>query len=486
MKKSLELQRMEKRYWVVLIMPIFLLALYITTSMHHWLWEPLGPHLNQEYELRTNLQALSLLKQQNAELHSLSNSTTSIQKADILEQIRLNQEVQQILLSGHHNGTLREPIEGSAPYRPNNELMSVWRCKEVRKEAIVKNPGVEWRPKAGRFLVMICDSGQMTNHFICLQKHVYFGALLNRTLVLPHEDLDYKYEHLLDITHMKKCLGNNRVMTFKEFEAIREKNLYINTLICYLHDCYFDKDHQRKWETLGFTFGPRRDAWPYHTGLLHPATHTHPHDILTKFSSEEEVIATGDLYYAEFKDSAVAHVCLNLFQPHRSIIVTAQRFVQTYLGTSFLSLHFRRHGFLLFCNKKIPNCFFPIPQAAECIQKTIQVSNPKLIFLSTDAPESEIKELRSMVSVPLVMRSEAHEAQAKWDSLLWRKKLESDPAVMAMVDKAIAAMGTVFVGTRGSTFSDDIQRMRNESGTANSCDCNLCDGELPSFTAELP
>jgi len=106
--------------------------------------------------------------------------------------------------------------------------------------------------------------------------------------------------------------------------------------------------------------------------------------------------------------------------------------------------------------------------------------------MSTDASESEITELKALVSAPLVMRTMSHEPEAKWDALLWRKGLESDPAVMSMLDKTIAAMGVVFIGTRGSTFSDDIQRIRNEWGSAATCDGNICDEEVPSFLAESP
>lgn len=474
---------MDRKYSVLLLLlPVILLALSLITSLQHWLWVPV-PHLYSNTKTLTpwqaNVKALSFLKLQEEQLLATLNTTIEAQKEKYLvDELKTIQELQHTLSKSNANLQVQVDTLG---------------CKKLRAEEIARPAEeVAWRLNEGRFLIMLCNSGQVTNHLICLQKHMLFGALLNRTLVLPHESLDYKYAHLLDIAHIKKCLGDNRVISFEEFEErTRNKSLHINKLICYMPNCYFDSDHQAKWETLGFTFGDRQDAWPSDDlkATSFPNSHILAHEILTRFSCEDEVIAVGDLYYANLPDIEslpVSHKCRNLVQPHPLIVLTAQRFVQTYMGSNFLSLHFRRHGFLVFCNRQSPSCFYPVPQVARCIQKQLQRSNTTIIFMSTDASESEITELKALVSAPLVMRTMSHEPEAKWDALLWRKGLESDPAVMSMLDKAIAAMGVVFIGTRGSTFSDDIQRMRNEWGSAATCDGNICDEEVPSFLAEIP
>ena len=467
---------------LLLLLPVILLALSLITSLQHWLWVPV-PHLYSNTKTLTpwqaNVKALSFLKLQEEQLLATLNTTIEAQKEKYLvDELKTIQELQHTLSKSNANLQVQVDTLG---------------CKKLRAEEIARPAEeVAWRLNEGRFLIMLCNSGQVTNHLICLQKHMLFGALLNRTLVLPHESLDYKYAHLLDIAHIKKCLGDNRVISFEEFEErTRNKSLHINKLICYMPNCYFDSDHQAKWKTLGFTFGDRQDAWPSDDlkATSFPNSHILAHEILTRFSCEDEVIAVGDLYYANLPDIEslpVSHKCRNLVQPHPLIVLTAQRFVQTYMGSNFLSLHFRRHGFLVFCNRQSPSCFYPVPQVARCIQKQLQRSNTTIIFMSTDASESEITELKALVSAPLVMRTMSHEPEAKWDALLWRKGLESDPAVMSMLDKAIAAMGVVFIGTRGSTFSDDIQRMRNEWGSAATCDGNICDEEVPSFLAEIP
>ena len=52
-----------------------------------------------------------------------------------------------------------------------------------------------------------------------------------------------------------------------------------------------------------------------------------------------------------------------------------------------------------------------------------------------------------------------------------------------MLDKTICAMASVFIGSSGSTFTDDIFRLRKDWGVASVCDENLCQGERPNFIA---
>ena len=48
-------------------------------------------------------------------------------------------------------------------------------------------------------------------------------------------------------------------------------------------------------------------------------------------------------------------------------------------------------------NAKKPSCFFPIPQAADCISRVVERANTPVISLSTDAAESETSLLQSLV-----------------------------------------------------------------------------------------
>jgi hypothetical protein len=84
-------------------------------------------------------------------------------------------------------------------------------------------------------------------------------------------------------------------------------------------------------------------------------------------------------------------------------------------------------------NVKTPSCFFPIPQAADCIIRIVEKGNTPVIYLSTDAAESETSLLQSLVvlngkAVPLVKRPPRNSAE-KWDALLYRHGLGDDSQV---------------------------------------------------------
>lgn len=89
-----------------------------------------------------------------------------------------------------------------------------------------------------------------------------------------------------------------------------------------------------------------------------------------------------------------------------------------------------KYSCLFSSNAKQPSCFFPIPQAADCITRLVERANTPVIYLSTDAAESETNLLQSLIVlngkvVPLVKRP-ARSSAEKWDALLYRHGLEGD------------------------------------------------------------
>ncbi|CAK9149909.1 unnamed protein product [Ilex paraguariensis] len=56
--------------------------------------------------------------------------------------------------------------------------------------------------------------------------------------------------------------------------------------------------------------------------------------------------------------------------------------------------------------------------------------------------------------------------------------------VEAMVDKTICALSTVFIRSSGSTFTEDILRLRKDWGSASPCDEYLSRGEVPNFITD--
>lgn len=324
---------------------------------------------------------------------------------------------------------------------------------------------------------------------------MFFAALLNRVLVIPSAKVDYAYSRVLDIEHINKCLGRKVVVTFEELAEAKKNHVHIDKFICYFSHptpCYVDEEHLKKLKGSGVSLSKLEPAWV--EDVKKPSKRT-VQDVQSKFSTSDDVIAIGDVFFADLEQDWVmqprgplAHKCKTLIEPSRLIMLTAQRFIQTFLGKNFIALHFRRHGFLKFCNNKQRSCFYPIPQAADCITRVAERANTPVVYLSTDATESETGLLQSLVvvngkAVPLVKRPARNSAE-KWDALLYRHGMEGDGQVEAMLDKTICAMSSVFIGASGSTFTEDILRLRKDWGSASLCDEYLCQGEDPNFVAE--
>ncbi|KAF5198700.1 O-fucosyltransferase, partial [Thalictrum thalictroides] len=349
----------------------------------------------------------------------------------VLKQIRLNKEIQQALLSTHRVGNLSEMVNDNVDSR----FVGYSGCKKVDQMGEKKT--IEWKPKSNKYLFAICLSGQMSNHLICLEKHMFFAALLNRILVLPSSKFDFQYDRVLDIDHINQCFGRKVVISFEEFSQIKKKNMRIDRFICYVslpQPCYVDEDHAKRLKALGLSIPKLEPAWV--EDVKEPKNRT-VKDVMEKFSSNDEVLAIGDLFYADVEKEWItqpggplSHKCKTLIEPSRLIMVTAQRFIQTFLGKNFIALHFRRHGFLKFCNVKTQSCFFPIPQAANCITRVAERANTPVIYLSTDAAESETDLHQSLTMlngrpIPLVKRPARNSAE-KWDALLYRHNIEGD------------------------------------------------------------
>uniref|UniRef100_A0A1J3FPE1 O-fucosyltransferase family protein n=1 Tax=Noccaea caerulescens TaxID=107243 RepID=A0A1J3FPE1_NOCCA len=456
----------------------------------------------------SELRALYLLRQQQLALLSLWNGTLvnlSLNQSVLFEdvksavskQISLNKEIQEVLLSphrtGNYSGSGNETDSGHYSYGYD-------RCRKVDHQKLSDRKTIEWKPRSDKFLFAICLSGQMSNHLICLEKHMFFAALLDRVLVIPSSKFDYQYDKVIDVDRINTCLGRNVVVSFDQFKekAKKKKNRppRIDRFICYFSTpqlCYVDDEHIKKLKGLGISIDGKLEA-PWSEDIKKPSKRS-AEDVKRSFESDDDVIAVGDVFYADMEQDLVMqpggpinHKCKTLIEPSKLILLTAQRFVQTFLGKNFVALHFRRHGFLKFCNAKSPSCFYPIPQAAECIGRIVERSNAPVIYLSTDAAESETGLLQSLVVVdgkivPLVKRPPRNSAE-KWDALLYRHGIEDDSQVDAMLDKTICAMSSVFIGASGSTFTEDILRLRKDWGTSSMCDEYLCGGEVPNFIAE--
>ncbi|OAY79424.1 hypothetical protein ACMD2_25717 [Ananas comosus] len=310
---------------------------------------------NQQFELR-NLWNRTLLSARSPS-YTPYNSSVSVPlekfRLAMLKQIKLNREIQEALLSSHRfENTRLDPLNNNVGFDPSVLEFNV--CQKVDKPA--ERRTIEWKPKKDRYLLAICLSGQMSNHLICLEKHMFFAALLDRVLILPSHVVDYQYERVLDIDHINRCFGRNIVVSFEEFRKMSKKKVHVDEFICYMASppCFLDEEHIKRLKSLGISLGKIEAAWSEDAKLKEQEKRV-ADDIRSKFSSDVEVLAVGDLFYADVEEEWVmqpggplSHKCNTVIQPSRLIMLTAQRFVQTFLGSKFIALHFRRHGFLKF------------------------------------------------------------------------------------------------------------------------------------------
>ncbi|KAL8098776.1 hypothetical protein AgCh_031484 [Apium graveolens] len=488
----------NKRYLFAILLPFFFLIVYFTTDLKSIFFRSSLSDSNFDNISRmreSELRAISLLQNQQLRLINLLNHTSFVNNSAylnsaLLTQISINKQIQHALLFSHQLGNMFNDDNSS-----NDTDRTYFGACPKLDVRFAERRSIEWKPRENKYLFAICVSGQMSNHLICLEKHMFFAAVLNRVLVIPSPKVDYEFSHVLDVEHINKCLGRKVVVTFDEFAETKKNHLHIDRFVCYVSlptACFVDEDHLKKLKPLGVSYNKLETAWV--EDVKKPTVRT-IHDVAAKFSSDDDVIAIGDVFFADVErewvmqpGGPIAHKCKTLIEPSRLIMLTAQRFIQTFLGEGFTALHFRRHGFLKFCNAKKPSCFFPVPQAADCITRVVERANTPVIYLSTDAAESETSLLQSLVilngkTVPLIKRPARNSAE-KWDALLYRHGLQEDSQVDAMLDKTICALSSVFIGSSGSTFTEDILRLRKDWGSASQCDEYLCESEQPSFIAE--
>lgn len=367
----------HKKYYIVAVsLPLIIVLIYFFLPLGRLFngISIVNPSSPSDFMRESELKALYLLRNQQQSLLDLWNKTlaeaqsrsnasapnlTSVPfdefRSAVLDQIKMNRQIQKALLSSHRpkNATAASGADDDN-VGPDLANYGLDVCKKVEWPANRRT--IEWKPKEDRFLFAICISGQMSNHLICLEKHMFFAALLDRVLVFPSEKLDYKYDEVLDLNHINECFGRKVVISYKEFVEMKKNKVKIDKFICYIAKppCFLDEDHIKRLKDSGISLGKIEAAWP-EDAKLKKQKKRFVDDLRPKFSSDDEVIAVGDMFYADVEEEWVmqpggplAHKCRALLQPSRLIVLTAQRFVQTFLGSNFIALHFRRHGFLKF------------------------------------------------------------------------------------------------------------------------------------------
>lgn len=170
---------LNKRYLFAIFLPVLILILYVSVDLHGLFpanvakvrLDSAGDSMHE-----SELRALYLLKQQQSQLvamwnQSFFNINNSISnqnsyrffqdaKSILLNQISLNKQIQQVLLSPHKTSNFSQNDDAWNPaFGPDG-------CRKKDSWATDRR-AIEWNPKQDKYLFAICFSGQMSNHLIC-------------------------------------------------------------------------------------------------------------------------------------------------------------------------------------------------------------------------------------------------------------------------------------------------------------------------------
>ncbi|CAK9179819.1 unnamed protein product [Ilex paraguariensis] len=94
------------------------------------------------------------------------------------------------------------------------------------------------------------------------------------------------------------CWGREVVLTFEEFVENSKHHLHIDKFICYFslrQPCFVDDEHVKKFKGLGVSMAKLESPWV--EDVKKPEKRT-VKDVLEKFSAGDDVIAIGDVFFA--------------------------------------------------------------------------------------------------------------------------------------------------------------------------------------------
>ncbi|CAI5470262.1 unnamed protein product [Closterium sp. Yama58-4] len=147
----------------------------------------------------------------------------------------------------------------------------------------------------------------------------------------------------------------------------------------------------------------------------------------------------------------------------------------------FVAVHWRRGEMGMGCKEPGVMCHVRAAQAAGCIARVMEKAGGiKTVFLVSDASPKELTEIRNALfqhiqDLRLVMLPPNLRGQ-KWAARLKSYDFQHQGLIVSTVDKCVAALADIFLGTAGSSFTLDIQRLRSGLRTASCEDSFICEG----------
>lgn len=348
----------------------------------------------------------------------------------------------------------------------------------------------------GKYILAVCIGGRMNNRLKCFLRFLWIATMLNRTLIVPMEDLNsrrphfikekqpYDYNVVFNISHTQACFPPGRVETMDSYlRKVGKTELRVERVIT------FPGGLQRLSMTLPKVLKiPPKKEW---------STLVHSDEIavenLTKVVSDvkESVITIINLDLLHLRSLPVwlrlglatgwNISCHVIIQPHSAVIAAAEGFVSSYVGSKYAAAHMRRSDFFRYCSAP-KNCYRPIRELARCLQSKMGKSGLDTLFLSTDAESEEVVFLESLLSKESVLgppitvvKLPRSLADRFWAEKLIKEKYERSEAARATIERIICSMASEFYSSPDSTFSGGIASLRIASNRSSCHDSLICD-----------
>lgn len=323
-----------------------------------------------------------------------------------------------------------------------------------------------WVPRQDKFLLVMCFRGRASNRHSCLKRTLVMASLLNRTAIIPEDDVcpsatpKLSIKRLYDLAHLEKCLNGDikdeepkRIVLLPPGQELKVTRLFCEGNGCPGTNCVRPK--VRMPEPSGFLFKQSSRAV---IGL----------DMVERTAEQTDdirVLALGDLFYTVVEDFDVGFGvalgpvlgadCSPLLRPPQEIYAAATIFSQVYLGKDYAALHLKRTDMRLFCSKA--GCDFPsLGGAAQCVAYQMEALGLRQLFLSTDGGIPEVYYLEKLLINRGIMVAKFPFEKAS--------ATELSPVENLLVDKLLCAQAKVFVFQSSSTFALQVFDLRADMG----------------------
>lgn len=332
----------------------------------------------------------------------------------------------------------------------------------------------------------MCHDGQLNNQLKCMLHFFTAAALLNRTLVIPphsfsHGDLfGWPWELALDIPSAQRCLGPDAVISLADLRARlggggSNADVAIDAVVCFSDRFCAPRE---QWNVADLRLAlPPGEPRNLNRSSFSPAA-------LRRALEPEagaRVLALEDLFRQTFEMVHRGQYPLrsrcgggNYLVAHPAITGAAQGFAEAVLGgrDGFLAVHLRRGDFYKFQRLPVVDRLWPtIPQVARLLLKQGKRRHISRVFLASNAHLEEVRFLEKLLEavksgsemklffLPRLVdlpKEVTHPWAKPWLDL----RLDDNDHATAILEKLVCTHASLFIGSWGSTFSQDAIRIR--------------------------